>query len=60
MDENEVSGKTNGRNRDSCGAHFGGGSGENSTVGFADNKINGANDDDAEQILLQHESVKPY
>lgn len=60
MVRNNVSAEANDRSRDLCLAHFGKGNGAHPAVGFAGTKITGANDDDAEQILLQHESAEPY
>ena len=58
--QNKITLEDNGRGGDFCHAHFGSRISADSTDGFARTTINGANDDDAEQVLLQHESAEPY
>ena len=57
--QNKIILEANGRGGDCCHAHFGSRHSVDPTDGFAHTTINGANGDDAEQVLLQHESAEP-
>lgn len=58
--QNQITLEANGSGGDGCHAHFGSCHSADPTDGFAHSTINGANDDDAEQVLLQHERAEPY
>lgn len=57
---NKIILEASGRVSDFCHAHFGSCRSADPTDGLAHTTIHGANDDDAEQVLLQHERAEPY